>query len=401
MKLTKLRNGLIVLVGVLIVIAGILLWQQGRFSPPEADTSVLTVGTPNPSGESNGSGHAADARNGAAALQHLEAPLLEQDENLRRWPGESLLSADLTGGAPRLADFKGRPYGEEALKGAVIFLDYGHGGVDAGTVYPTRPPHELLEKTLNIEIGRILKKKLEQLGAEVVEIRKDDTWISIYERSAFVGEYLVNRSVEAVQAGSVDFPVERLQSYQRHFDRIYELNRDKGGGDILGGSGQSQKTRLLYDLQKQYENCIFISLHCNYSEQSSEAKGIQVYYLDNGSAFAGANGLIGRDYIDNPDDRMYPVYQNYDDENRLRLATTIHSTVVDEIPELTTRNAGTVLPYSFAVLRCTGLNSALVEMGFVSNSEDRALLASKDGQERIAEALAKSLYRYYCEGEVK
>lgn len=158
MKLTKLRNGLIVLVGVLIVIAGILLWQQGRFSPPEADTSVLTVGTPNPSGESNGSGHAADARNGAAALQHLEAPLLEQDENLRRWPGESLLSADLTGGAPRLADFKGRPYGEEALKGAVIFLDYGHGGVDAGTVYPTRPPHELLEKTLNIEIGRILKK---------------------------------------------------------------------------------------------------------------------------------------------------------------------------------------------------------------------------------------------------
>lgn len=398
MKLTKIRNILIAVVAVLAIVAVSIVVVQRK--PDMFAGNTQAVRPSDNSTDTQNPGQAEELPAGVSdfgallKLNKPEAEVLPYQHNVRRWPAENMLTADLTGGAPKLADFKGRPKDQKALAGALVFLDYGHGGIDGGTVYPRSAPHEFVEKELNIEIGRKLKSELEELGATVVEIREQDEWISIYARAAAIAEHTVKMAAENT---TPDSPVGlALASYQPHFEKIYELNKDKAGGDILGGTGQSRQVRFLYDLQRQYENCIVISLHCNYSEQTSEARGMQVYYLDNEYVYNYFDKHEGRGYVDDLYRDIYPIYQNYDDEGRSRLANLTYKTVTTALPQLTAKNAGSVLTYNFAVLRCTGFNSILVEMGFLSNADDRAFLSSETGQNQIATALADSVYNYYC-----
>lgn len=55
------------------------------------------------------------------------------------------------------------------LEGVIITIDPGHGGRDPGTRYG-----KLLEKDLNLEISKSLKKQLEKAGATVYLLREDD-----------------------------------------------------------------------------------------------------------------------------------------------------------------------------------------------------------------------------------
>ena len=55
------------------------------------------------------------------------------------------------------------------LVGKTIYLDAGHGGVDAGANYK-----DILEKDINLSIVKIMASKLESLGATVYLTRYDD-----------------------------------------------------------------------------------------------------------------------------------------------------------------------------------------------------------------------------------
>lgn len=55
------------------------------------------------------------------------------------------------------------------LLGKTIYLDAGHGGVDAGANYK-----DILEKDINLSIVKILASKLENMGATVYLTRYDD-----------------------------------------------------------------------------------------------------------------------------------------------------------------------------------------------------------------------------------
>lgn len=69
------------------------------------------------------------------------------------------------------------------LLGKTIYLDAGHGGVDAGATY-----RDIYEKDINLSIVQILASKLENLGATVYLTRYGD-----YDLSN-VGAYLRKRS---------------------------------------------------------------------------------------------------------------------------------------------------------------------------------------------------------------
>lgn len=69
------------------------------------------------------------------------------------------------------------------LLGKTIYLDAGHGGVDAGAIYK-----DIYEKDINLSIVKILATKLENLGATVYLTRYSD-----YDLSN-VGAYLRKRS---------------------------------------------------------------------------------------------------------------------------------------------------------------------------------------------------------------
>ncbi len=50
----------------------------------------------------------------------------------------------------------------------------------------------------------------------------------------------------------------------------------------------------------------------------------------------------------------------------------------------------------FVVLKAPDVPSVLVEMGYLSNRQDAAFLASRRGQQRIAEALLAAIDRYFA-----
>ena len=52
----------------------------------------------------------------------------------------------------------------------------------------------------------------------------------------------------------------------------------------------------------------------------------------------------------------------------------------------------------FYVLRHTEIPAALVELGFLSNPEEEALLADAAYQKRLAQALVRAIERYFEQG---
>lgn len=69
------------------------------------------------------------------------------------------------------------------LKGIVVTLDAGHGGVEKGAC-----AFGLEEKVLNLQIAKTLRKELKKRGASVYLTRKKDKQVNLYDRIAFAKE---------------------------------------------------------------------------------------------------------------------------------------------------------------------------------------------------------------------
>ena len=72
--------------------------------------------------------------------------------------------------------------GDKPLAGKRIVVDAGHGGDDIGAPGPGNKP----EAVLNRNIATELVKKLEELGAEVVESRPENETVDLYQRMDFL-----------------------------------------------------------------------------------------------------------------------------------------------------------------------------------------------------------------------
>ena len=101
----------------------------------------------------------------------------------------------------------------------------------------------------------------------------------------------------------------------------------------------------------------FISIHCNSYEDDSSVKGFECYY-----------------------------YQSAESEN---LAEAITS-------EADSRSISTqkVKEENYAVLRETAIPAVLIEVGFLTNAEERGKLLSQEYQELLAEAIASGILNY-------
>lgn len=91
-----------------------------------------------------------------------------------------------------------------------------------------------------------------------------------------------------------------------------------------------------------------------------------------------------------------PSYTRYDDEARLRLAELVRDQIIDRLPELKFPGENDLLPGNYVVLREIALTGLLIETGFITNEQDRAILTSDDGQTKISEGIAEAVFAYYC-----
>ncbi|MFZ9971178.1 MAG: N-acetylmuramoyl-L-alanine amidase family protein [Bacteroidia bacterium] len=173
----------------------------------------------------------------------------------------------------------------------------------------------------------------------------------------------------------------------------------------------TDKTLKLSDrpaMANRNEADLFISIHCN-SNTSSAPKGSETYFMGlhktegNLEVAKRENAAIAyeSDYLENqsyggfdPNSPeayiIFSLVQNAFLEQSLRLS----SLVEQETPKLSPIRSRGVKQAGFLVLWQTSMPSILVETGFISNAEDRAILRSAEGQRNIAKGIFNAVRLY-------
>lgn len=132
--------------------------------------------------------------------------------------------------------------------------------------------------------------------------------------------------------------------------------------DHIKTSNDSLKERI--KISEIFKADIFISIHCNSNYDSTDSRGVETWYNPNKEeskelATFIQNSLSSLEYTENRDLKTYEKKED-----------------------------------ALAVLDLNTANSALVELGFLSNFFDERYLSSEKGQKNIAEALNTSLLEY-------
>ncbi|WCK55423.1 N-acetylmuramoyl-L-alanine amidase [Aneurinibacillus sp. Ricciae_BoGa-3] len=186
-----------------------------------------------------------------------------------------------------------------------IMIDVGHGGIDGGTLHGN-----LLEKDINLEIAKELYRQLANYGYHVVLNRTGDYALSDENK------WLKNPS--------------------RH-------KRDL-----------AQRKHLAVELPPQ----ILISLHVNWSRDSSE-RGADILYQKNNQSYMLADIL------------QYRLNEFYN--------------IKDRPPK----------GAKYYLLKQSVCPTVIVEMGYISNAQDRVLLTNHTGQKQLASAICTGVNEYF------
>lgn len=184
---------------------------------------------------------------------------------------------------------------DSSLKGRVIVIDPGHGGVDPGAM----GSQGVREKEVNLEVAFRLKELLEEAGARVVMTRIDDRYYSLYERAA-----IANR---------------------------------------VGAA-------------------LFISIHTNF-HPNPNINGVEIFH--------------------------YPDRSSSNRWAKLLLEEMTNASGLKPLAVKTNKD--------LVVIRETQMPAVLVELGFLSNFQEEALIATPEFRGAMARGIFNGINRYYSE----
>jgi len=219
------------------------------------------------------------------------------------------------------------------LKISRIVIDPGHGGHDTGTIGPTG----LMEKDLVLDVARRLGRRLgEDLGAEIVYTREDDSFVPLENRIALANE-------------------------------------------------------------KQAD--LFISIHAN-SSRNRDVRGVETFYLNFSSdpevlELAARENALSQKSVHELQDVVRSISRNEKLDESRELAATIQKHLHAQLRKSsqTLRNRG-VKRAPFVVLIGGNMPSILTEVAFLSNPSDEKLLKSPNGREAVAEGIYAGMTQY-------
>lgn len=219
------------------------------------------------------------------------------------------------------------------LKMGKVVIDAGHGGHDTGTI----GAKGLMEKDLVLDVALRLGALItQQLGAQVVYTRSDDTFIPLEQRTKIA-------------------------------------NMEKAD--------------------------LFISIHANSSPEPS-ASGVETYFFNltsdrNGLDVATRENATSVSAISDLNDMLHRAVLQAKLEESREFAQTVQTSLWAGSVKMDnhSRDRG-VRQAPFVVLIGATMPSILAEIGFVSNPHDEKLLRRGEERERIAEALFKGVSQY-------
>jgi N-acetylmuramoyl-L-alanine amidase len=219
------------------------------------------------------------------------------------------------------------------LKVGRIVIDPGHGGHDLGTI----GPGGFAEKDLVLSIALNLQEMLqEQLGAEVVLTRNDDTFIPLEERT---------------------------------------------------------------EIANQHRADLFVSIHANSSSIRS-ISGVETYYLNFAKTeadreIAARENATTINNVGELEDLIKKIAQADKSAESRELASTIQKRLFSGARQLlpSTKNRG-VRSAPFVVLIGANMPSVLAEVAFISNPKDEKALKKEANRKCLVKALYSGIEAY-------
>ena len=216
---------------------------------------------------------------------------------------------------------------------AVIAIDAGHGGNDPGC-----SGHGLVEKNVALDVALLLAK--------------------------------------AVDARAGMRPV-----LTRHRDYFVPLGRRQ-------------------EIAQRYAARVFVSIHLN-SAPSASARGSEVFFLSpKGAADKAARELVDRENAADqvggvPEDRaetvLVDILWNMKQNETMRQSERLGDAVLRKLEAMSGSESRGLKQGPLAVLKSVRCPSVLVELGFVTNRRDAAMLATTAAQKRYAELIAQGV----------
>lgn len=229
-----------------------------------------------------------------------------------------------------------------------VAIDAGHGGHDPGAVSGDR---KTFEKTITLDIAKRLSAKIKEAypDMKVVLTRDRDEFVSLNERAAIANRKNVDLFISI------------------HINATKSTSPNGFSVHTLGQSSNKDRDLFAYNMDVCKRENSVILLEDDYSTK-----------------YQGFDPSDPESFI------FMQLMQNAYLEKSLELAQ-IMTRELKKGP--ITANRG-VWQDPFYVLWKTSMPAVLVELGFISNKDDLAVLRTPEGRDKLAEALFRSFKKY-------
>lgn len=240
------------------------------------------------------------------------------------------------------------PLRAESIKLRTVVIDAGHGGKDAGAVSKDKKTYE---KTFTLSIASLLSKKIkeEYPDVKVVMTRSTDKFVELRDRAAI-----------ANKAGGQLF-------ISIHINSAWSTSPNGYSVHILGQSSDKNRDLFAYNMDVVKRENSVILLEDNYSTK-----------------YQGFDPSDEQSYI------FMSLMQNAHLEQSL-LAASVISEKLKGGPIKADRG---IWQNPFYVLWKTAMPAVLVELGFISNATDLAILKKDVNREELAKRLFEAFKEY-------
>ena len=161
------------------------------------------------------------------------------------------------------------------------------------------------------------------------------------------------------------------------------------------------------DIANKANANLFISIHSNASKNKN-ANGCQTFTLGSGSDAEAKAAAMYENEVILTEDNFQETYKGFDPRSSesyiifelmrshdMELSVKLAEMVQEGMVKSTKLYDRGVSSAGFLVLHRTVMPSILIELGFITNSKDENLIASKEGQEKLAKGIFNGFAQYY------
>ena len=222
-----------------------------------------------------------------------------------------------------------------------VVIDPGHGGVDPGAL-----GRKSQEKNINMSVSKILASMIDEKYPEVKVIftRTTDVKIPLVERANIANKANADLFISIHSNASKSTSANGCETFT-----------------LGAGSSVEAKAAAMYENEVILSEDNFEEIYKGFDPRSSES------------------------YI------IFELIRNHDMELSAEIAQMVQNGMVKE-SKLNNRGVSSA---GFLVLHRTVMPSILVELGFITNSKDEGVIASKEGQKKLAKGIFDGFAKYY------